>query len=126
MCNNTRQRCVTVYRSYTVVVHCNLGKPKQRMSTMGESVSSKLSEKFKVLAEQAAVYDCKIANIFASFDDDEGKESFDLVLRSNASMSAIANALKEDGFVITRQYLAQKRKCYLTNDSCKCKGMAPK
>ena len=93
---------------------------------MGESVSSNLSSKFKALAEQAAVYDCKIANIFASFDDKEGRESFDLVLRSNASISAITNALKDDGFVITRQYLAQKRKCFLTNDACKCKGMAQK
>jgi hypothetical protein len=96
------------------------------MSIMGESVSSSLSSKLKELAEQAAVYDCKIANIFASFDDEEGKESFDLVLRSNASISAITNALKDDGFIITRQYLAQKRKCYLTNDACECKGMAPK
>lgn len=93
---------------------------------MGESVSSSLSSKLKELAEKAAVYDCKIANIFASFDDEEGRESFDLVLRSNASISAITHALQDDGFTITRQYVAQKRKCYLTNDACECKGMASK
>jgi len=96
------------------------------MSIMGESVSSSLSSKLKELAQQAAAHNCKIANIFAALDDKEGKDSFDLVLRSNASVSAITHALQEDGFNISRQYIAQKRKCYLTNDACVCRGMSPK
>jgi len=91
---------------------------KSKPKLQGESLGEKLAR----LVETTPTHHCSLGVIFESLDK-EGRASLDAVLKSNAPTLTIYGVLKSDGQGIGRQFLAQKRKCYLTSESCVCREL---
>ncbi len=81
-----------------------------------------LTENLKALMDGAGVVNlCKFGSIYKSLPEEERK-LLGQVLCSGATTMDITRALNVDGIKIRREFVGEKRKCFLNNDIPCCLG----
>lgn len=63
---------------------------------------------------------CRFKSLLNNLSDEEAV-ALDAALKSNIPTSKIARILDAGGHKVNRIFLAEKRKCYTSSESCTCK-----
>jgi hypothetical protein len=80
---------------------------------------SRLKENLLSLSSSDNAGSCVVGKIANSLDE-ETRQAFFAVMASTASSNSIANTLREEGLVIARSTIVQKRACFTEGGSHMC------
>jgi len=80
---------------------------------------SRLRENLLTLSSDNSIGLCAIGKIANSLDE-ETRQAFFAVMASTASSNSISNTLREEGLVVARSTVVQKRACFTEGGSHMC------
>lgn len=80
---------------------------------------SRLKDNLLSLSASGPTGSCVVGKIANSLDE-ETRQAFFAVMASSASSNSIANTLREEGLVIARSTIVQKRACFTEGGSHMC------
>jgi len=80
---------------------------------------SRLKENLLSLSSNESAGACVVGKIANSLDE-ETRQAFFAVMASTASSNSIANTLREEGLVVARSTVVQKRACFTEGGSHMC------
>ena len=95
----------------TMSVQNKLGETTQKFSRLKENLIS--------LSSNDNAGACAVGKIANSLDE-ETRQAFFAVMASTASSNSIANTLREEGLVVARSTVVQKRACFTEGGSHMC------
>jgi hypothetical protein len=116
----------TILAMYIVVLQTspNDAEAEDTMSVQnkqGETAPkfSRLRENLLSLSSENSIGLCAVGKIANSLDE-ETRQAFFAVMASTASSNSIANTLREEGLVVARSTVVQKRACFTEGGSHMC------
>lgn len=80
---------------------------------------SRLRDNLLSLSSENSIGMCAVGKIANSLDE-ETRQAFFAVMASTASSNSIANTLREEGLVLARSTVVQKRACFTEGGSHMC------